>query len=199
MQFFWAVTFFSRPMALLAAKILSVIVGVSVRKGMSMGRVKSSELLRDFVDNTLRKVVMILGIVIALSMLEINISPILAGLGVVGFVLGFAFQNSLSNLAAGFMIPGMIQQAMQSGAQPKMRCPNCTKDIPFGSKFCPECGTNLAATVDCPQCQATLPVGSKFCPNCGQQLGAPVAQAPSPSPASPAEGGEDAPGGGAAG
>jgi membrane protease subunit (stomatin/prohibitin family) len=99
----------------------------------------------------------------------------------------------------GFMIPGMIQQAMQSGAQPKMRCPNCTKDIPFGSKFCPECGTNLAATVDCPQCQATLPVGSKFCPNCGQQLGAPVAQAPSPSPAPPAEGGEDAPGGGAAG
>src|SRR5680860_1442266 len=42
----------------------------------------------------------------------------------------------------GFMIPGMMQQAMQSGAQPKMRCPNCSKDIPFGSKFCPECGTN---------------------------------------------------------
>jgi membrane protease subunit (stomatin/prohibitin family) len=75
----------------------------------------------------------------------------------------------------GFMIPGMMQQAMQSGAQPKMRCPNCSKDIPFGSKFCPECGTNLAATVECPQCHATLPVGSKFCPNCGQQLGAPVA------------------------
>lgn len=76
----------------------------------------------------------------------------------------------------GFMIPGMMQQAMQSGAQPKMRCPNCTKDIPFGSKFCPECGVNLAATVECPQCHATLPAGSKFCPNCGQQIGAPVAQ-----------------------
>ncbi|MHB9114280.1 MAG: SPFH domain-containing protein [Thermoleophilia bacterium] len=98
----------------------------------------------------------------------------------------------------GFMIPGMMQQAMQSGAQPKMRCPNCTKDIPFNSKFCPECGTNLAATVDCPQCQATLPVGSKFCPNCGQQLGAPVAQpaapAPEAAPAPPAA--PPAPGGG---
>ncbi|MHB9150139.1 MAG: SPFH domain-containing protein [Thermoleophilia bacterium] len=85
----------------------------------------------------------------------------------------------------GFMIPGMMQQAMQSGAQPKMRCPNCTKDIPFGSKFCPECGVNLAATVECPQCHATLPVGSKFCPNCGQQIGAPVAQSPAPQPSAP--------------
>jgi membrane protease subunit (stomatin/prohibitin family) len=111
----------------------------------------------------------------------------------------------------GFMIPGMIQQAMQSGAQPKMRCPNCTRDIPFGSKFCPECGTNLAATVDCPQCRATLPVGSKFCPNCGQQLGAPVGPAPGPEPTEPAPEGEtpggdapgdepgDAPAGGSAG
>ncbi|MCZ7663609.1 MAG: SPFH domain-containing protein [Thermoleophilia bacterium] len=92
----------------------------------------------------------------------------------------------------GFMIPGMIQQAMASGAQPKMRCPKCSKDIPFGSKFCPECGTNLAATMTCPQCQATLPVGSKFCPNCGQQLGgAPPAAAGGaeggPTPSGPSE------------
>ncbi len=70
----------------------------------------------------------------------------------------------------GMMIPGMLQQAMAGGAQPKVRCPNCGKDIPFGSKFCPECGTNLSATITCPQCKATLPVGSKFCPNCGYQL-----------------------------
>ena len=100
----------------------------------------------------------------------------------------------------GFMIPGMMQQAMQSGAQPKMRCPNCAKDIPFGSKFCPECGTNLAATIDCPQCHATLPASSKFCPNCGQQIGAPVAQPAAPQPPatppdpSAAEGGEAAAG-----
>jgi membrane protease subunit (stomatin/prohibitin family) len=71
----------------------------------------------------------------------------------------------------GLMIPGMIQQAMAAGAQPKVRCPSCSKDIPFGSKFCPECGTNLEATITCPQCQASLPQGSKFCPNCGQKLG----------------------------
>ncbi len=77
----------------------------------------------------------------------------------------------------GMMIPGMLQQAMAGGAQPKVRCPNCRSDIPFGSKFCPECGTNLSATETCPECSATLPAGSKFCPNCGHQMGAPTAAA----------------------
>jgi membrane protease subunit (stomatin/prohibitin family) len=90
----------------------------------------------------------------------------------------------------GMMIPGMLQQAMAGGAQPKVRCPNCSKDISFGSKFCPECGYNLSATMTCPKCQAILPAGSKFCPNCGQQLvagGAPAASPPAPAPAAPAE------------
>ncbi len=95
----------------------------------------------------------------------------------------------------GFMIPGMMQQTMAQGQQPQMRCPNCRSDIPFGTRFCPECGTNLAEEVVCPQCSASLPVGSKFCMNCGQQLGqsgrpGPGASAGSspggPSPGSPA-------------
>ncbi len=90
----------------------------------------------------------------------------------------------------GMMLPGMLQQAMASGAQPKMRCPNCSSDIPADSKFCPNCGHNLQATINCPKCNTTLPASSKFCPNCGQQLGA--AAAP-PVPASePAEGSGEA-------
>ena len=51
----------------------------------------------------------------------------------------------------GMMIPGMLQQAMAGGAQPKMRCPNCKQDVPVGSKFCPNCGHNLDATVEVPE------------------------------------------------
>jgi membrane protease subunit (stomatin/prohibitin family) len=93
----------------------------------------------------------------------------------------------------GMMIPGMLQQAMAGGAQPKVRCPNCSQDIPYGSKFCPNCGANLAATVTCPNCKATLPAGSKFCPNCGQNLTAPAAAPTEPRAAEQAEKADEAP------
>lgn len=86
----------------------------------------------------------------------------------------------------GMMIPGMLQQAMAGGAQPKVRCPNCHADIPFGGNFCPNCGTNLAATVSCPECKATLPAGSKFCPNCGHDMSAPAAAATAQAADAPA-------------
>jgi membrane protease subunit (stomatin/prohibitin family) len=81
----------------------------------------------------------------------------------------------------GMMIPGMLQQAMAGGAQPKVRCPNCKAEIAYGSNFCPQCGSNLAATMACPQCKATLPVGSKFCANCGLNMSVPAA-APATDP-----------------
>ncbi len=49
-------------------------------------------------------------------------------------------------------------------------CPNCKAQIPAGSKFCPECGTNLAG-VTCKECGAQNAPGAKFCNNCGKPLG----------------------------
>ncbi|MFA5866990.1 MAG: SPFH domain-containing protein [Actinomycetota bacterium] len=70
----------------------------------------------------------------------------------------------------GMMMPQMMGQAMQQGAQPKVRCPECKADIPADSKFCPECGANLAATTKCPKCKKELPASSKFCPDCGTKI-----------------------------
>ena len=39
-----------------------------------------------------------------LGRLGVNVTPLIAGLGVTGFILGFAFQESLGNLASGMMI-----------------------------------------------------------------------------------------------
>lgn len=63
-----------------------------------------SNLLRDFVENAVRKVTYFVGFVLALSMLEINIGPFLAAMGAAGFVVGFALQGTLSNFAAGVVI-----------------------------------------------------------------------------------------------
>ncbi len=42
--------------------------------------------------------------VIVLGKLGVNVGPLIAGLGVTGFILGFAFQESLGSLASGLMI-----------------------------------------------------------------------------------------------
>ena len=47
---------------------------------------------------------MALGILMALSQVGISLTPMLAGLGVAGFIVGFALQDSLGNFAAGAMI-----------------------------------------------------------------------------------------------
>jgi small conductance mechanosensitive channel len=43
-------------------------------------------------------------ILVALSQMGISLGPLLAGLGVAGFIVGFALQDTLGNFAAGMMI-----------------------------------------------------------------------------------------------
>lgn len=86
--------------------VFRVIAGIIANVlGRAMGSVKTvSHLLRDFVVNATRKVIMFVGFVVALSMLEVNIGPFLAAMGAIGFVIGFALQGTLGNFAAGIMI-----------------------------------------------------------------------------------------------
>ena len=44
---------------------------------------------------------MLLGLIIAIAQLGIEVGPLLAGLGIAGFVIGFALQDTLSNFASG--------------------------------------------------------------------------------------------------
>ena len=47
---------------------------------------------------------MIFGVLVALSQMGISVGPLLAGLGVAGFIVGFALQDTLANFASGLMI-----------------------------------------------------------------------------------------------
>jgi small conductance mechanosensitive channel len=88
---------------LLVFHILARTAGKVVRKTVSKSK-KFSDLLKEFFVAATRKTVMLIGIIVALSMLDIDITPFVAGLGVAGFVLGFALQGTLSNFASGLMI-----------------------------------------------------------------------------------------------
>lgn len=64
--------------------------------------------LQNFTVNALHKVLWVILIMMALPRLGVNVGPMIAGLGVTGFIIGFACQETLGNLAAGVML--MIEQ-----------------------------------------------------------------------------------------
>ena len=99
----WAKNILMFILTLLAFKILSKILGTATRKAI-LKFSNVSELLKDFIVNSIRKLTFAVGLVVALSMLEVNIGPFLAAIGATGFILGFALQGTLSNFAAGLMI-----------------------------------------------------------------------------------------------
>ena len=99
----WAKNIVFFLVVLLISWILSKIVSKAVEKAVA--NIKSaSELLKTFIVNISRKAIFIVGFVVALSMLEVNVGPLLAAIGAVGFIMGFALQGTLSNFAAGIMI-----------------------------------------------------------------------------------------------
>ena len=87
----------------LIAWIVARIIGAAVQKAVNRTQ-RFSVLLRQFITGIVRKVIFFVGFVIALSMLEIDIGPMLAAIGAVGFIIAFALQETLGNFAAGVMI-----------------------------------------------------------------------------------------------
>jgi len=88
---------------ILVSWILSNVIGKAVQKAVANIQ-SASALLKDFIVNITRKAVFVVGFVVALSMLEVNIGPLLAAIGAAGFIMGFALQGTLSNFAAGILI-----------------------------------------------------------------------------------------------
>ena len=89
---------------LLVFRWLGRIFGKITDKTLSRSKLKVSTLLREFFVGIVRKTFLVLGLIIALQYVGINMGPVLAGIGVVGFVVGFALQDTLGNFAAGIMI-----------------------------------------------------------------------------------------------
>ena len=85
-------------------RLLSRFVRRLVRKATERSSLEMSALLKNILISTIGGTVMALGVLIALSQVGISLGPMLAGLGVAGFIVGFALQDTLGNFAAGAMI-----------------------------------------------------------------------------------------------
>ncbi|MEM6583564.1 MAG: mechanosensitive ion channel domain-containing protein [Pseudomonadota bacterium] len=85
-------------------RVLAALVRRLVMKSVGGSSVNISRLLQDTLVSWSSRIVMLIGLLVALGQLGVQIGPLLTGLGIAGFIIGFALQDSLSNFAAGAMI-----------------------------------------------------------------------------------------------
>ena len=88
----------------LAFRWASRVVGRLARRAVR--RSQLSELMRATLSRLAVSGVMLVGLGVILTQLGVQLAPFLAGLGIAGFAVGFALQNTLANLAAGALIIG---------------------------------------------------------------------------------------------
>lgn len=87
---------------IVASWVLSRAVRGIARR--SVEPTQMSTLAKDFIVRTSGRAVIIVGLLVGLSQIGVQMAPVLAGLGIAGFVVGFALQDTLSNFASGLMI-----------------------------------------------------------------------------------------------
>ena len=102
----WARNFAIFVGYILGSIVVAWIVRMILRRVMSMGPAAqaTSHLLRDFIVASSGRAVVLIGILLGLSALEVNLAPLLAVIGAAGFVVAFALQGTLSNFASGLLI-----------------------------------------------------------------------------------------------
>lgn len=88
--------------------LVGVIVARLARKWLSSlldrSRIKDDRLLKNFFIRSLYLTIMILASLTALSKIGWDVTTFVAGLGITGIILGFAFKDTLSNFAAGLLL-----------------------------------------------------------------------------------------------
>jgi len=98
-----ALDFVAAILILIFGSIAIKLIVNAIGRAISKNKTPNS-LLVSLIRSAISKICWAVLIVVVLGKLGVNVGPIIAGLGVTGFILGFAFQESLGNLAAGLMI-----------------------------------------------------------------------------------------------
>ena len=103
-----AVTMLPNAVLALVVVVVAGFLSRYVHKAVQrvMHRVTHNEQISDLLGTTARVAVMGLAVFFALGLLELDrtVTSLLAGVGVVGLALGFAFQDIAANFMAGFMM-----------------------------------------------------------------------------------------------
>jgi small conductance mechanosensitive channel len=85
-------------------RLIARIVRSGLKRALDKSKLDLSRLAHRMIVNTASNLIMFLGVLVALSQFGFRLGPLLAGLGVAGFIVGFALQDTLGNFASGVMI-----------------------------------------------------------------------------------------------
>ncbi len=89
---------------LIAARWLAGMARRITERALRHSDQSISQLLKEMLISMAGTIVFLIGVLVALSQVGVSVTPMIAGLGVVGFIVGFALQDTLSNFASGAMI-----------------------------------------------------------------------------------------------
>jgi small conductance mechanosensitive channel len=89
---------------LAAAFYVGKLVSLALSALMDSPQIQLSSLAENMIVKTARNAILFIGLLIALAQLGVSLGPVLAGLGIAGFIVGFALQDTLSNFASGLLI-----------------------------------------------------------------------------------------------
>ena len=99
----FAINLLAAVLILLVGSFAIKLIRAAVAKALAKVN-KMSKLLSDFLVSVVGKTCWAVLALVVLQRLGVNVGPLIAGLGVTGFILGFAFQETLGSFAAGMMI-----------------------------------------------------------------------------------------------
>ncbi|WP_089123087.1 mechanosensitive ion channel family protein [Vibrio algivorus] len=86
------------------AKIIAQFIHRILNKAVKAPHLKLSNLMQQFIISMSVKLIFCVGLLIALAQIGLDLTPVIAGLGVAGIIIGFALQDTLSNFASGMML-----------------------------------------------------------------------------------------------
>lgn len=89
--------------ALVIVYTISAMVGKLTDAALNRNK-KLSLLLKNFIQLSVRRVIIGIGFLVSLTIIGINVAPVLALIGAAGLVIGLALQSTLSNFASGMLI-----------------------------------------------------------------------------------------------
>ena len=100
---YWLSNIIKFSLALIFFYLLSGAAGKITDAALSRNQNLSS-LLKSFIKVSVRRIILSIGFIVSLTIIQINVGPVLALIGAAGLVIGLALQSTLSNFASGMLI-----------------------------------------------------------------------------------------------